>query len=114
MRLSFLELGMTGCAGLKSALRTKVVDSRAASRYLDGMTTPGPTTTSTELEALAVQLASAFPGAERLAVLVRMRELVEQEIRVDVVTMHNRHSSWARVGEALGITKQAAWERYGR
>lgn len=76
------------------------------------MTTPGPTTTSTLLRGLVDALDQAHPGAERLAVLVEVRRLVEQEIGGEARTMTHRHGSWADVGRVLGVSRQAAWERY--
>ncbi len=76
------------------------------------MTTPGPTTSSTLLRDLVEQLDGAHPGAERLAVLAEMRSLVETEVGGEARTMTHRHGSWADVGRVLGVTRQAAWERY--
>jgi hypothetical protein len=76
------------------------------------MTTPGPTTASVLLQQLAHQLDDAHPGGERLRVLVEMRRLVEQEIGADALTMTRRHSTWEDVGQVLGVSRQAAWERY--
>ncbi len=78
------------------------------------MTTPGPTTSSTLLRGLIEQLDQAHPGAERLALLADMRRLVESEIGGEARTMTHRHASWADVGRVLGVSKQAAWERYRR
>lgn len=74
--------------------------------------TAGPTTTSVLLRELVQQLDTAHAGAERLAVLVEMRRLVEGEIGGEARTMTTRHASWADVGRILGVTRQSAWERY--
>lgn len=76
------------------------------------MTTPGPTTSSTQLRALVEQLDSAYPGAGRLALLADMRRIIEAEIGAEARTMTHRHGTWADVGRLLGVSKQAAWERY--
>jgi hypothetical protein len=76
------------------------------------VTTAGPTTTSTLLRQLLDQLEAGHPGAERLAVLAEVRRLVDDEIGAEARTMTHRHGSWADVGRVLGVTRQAAWERY--
>jgi hypothetical protein len=83
-----------------------------SSGKLDDVTTPGPTTTSTLLRQLVEQLDTSHPGAERLAVLAEVRGLVDVEIGGEARTMTHRHGSWADVGRVLGVSKQAAWERY--
>jgi len=76
------------------------------------VTAPGPTTTSQLLHELVEQLEIAQPGAERLAALAEMRRLVETEIGGEARTVLHRHGSWAEVGRVLGVSRQAAWERY--
>jgi hypothetical protein len=66
------------------------------------------------LRGLVEQLDESFPGGERLAVLVEIRHLVEGEIGGEARTMTHRHASWADVGRKLGVSRQAAWERYHR
>jgi hypothetical protein len=76
------------------------------------MTSPGPTTASTLAAQLLDALDNAYPGADRLAVLVQLRDLVDEQIGAEVRTMTKRHASWTDVGRVLGITKQGAWKRY--
>ncbi len=76
------------------------------------MTTPGPTAGNSLMSACVEQLDTSHPGAARLAVLVELRRLVEYEVAAEVQTMTHRHGSWADVGRILGMSKQAAWERY--
>lgn len=37
---------------------------------------------------------------------------VEQSVRDQVAVLRERGVTWARIGEALGVSRQAAWERY--
>jgi ATP-dependent Clp protease ATP-binding subunit ClpX len=39
----------------------------------------------------------------------RLREVLQQQIDI----LRRRDVSWAAIGEALGISRQAAWERFG-
>lgn len=39
----------------------------------------------------------------------RVQDSVGEQIRV----LRGRKLSWARIGEALGVSRQAAWERFG-
>jgi hypothetical protein len=58
---------------------------------------------------------SERPDDELLASLARVQALVSQ---VDagahdhVAVLRSRGISWNRIGEALGVSKQAAWERF--
>lgn len=36
----------------------------------------------------------------------------EEAVAVHVRVLRERGASWARIGAALGISKQAAWERF--
>lgn len=40
--------------------------------------------------------------------------LVETHLRTWVVAARERGISWARIGEALGMTRQSAWERFAK
>ncbi|MFT3889436.1 MAG: ClpX C4-type zinc finger protein [Arachnia sp.] len=37
---------------------------------------------------------------------------VEEHLAAWVTVARNKHLSWERIGEALGITRQSAWERF--
>ncbi|MFF5262568.1 hypothetical protein ACFY4C_26835 [Actinomadura viridis] len=37
---------------------------------------------------------------------------LEVELRVWVRELRRRGVTWARIGQALGITRQSAWERF--
>lgn len=76
------------------------------------MTYPGPTTSSTRLAELVTELDTAYPGGQRLSPLREMRDLIEREIAAEVRTMTRRHATWADVGRVLGMSRQAAWERW--
>lgn len=55
------------------------------------------------------------PDDELLASLVKMQVVgsqVDAALRDHVSTLRRRGISWTRIGEALGVSKQAAWERF--
>jgi ATP-dependent Clp protease ATP-binding subunit ClpX len=37
----------------------------------------------------------------------------DEGLRSLVDLLRRREVSWARIGDALGVTRQAAWERFG-
>ncbi len=47
-----------------------------------------------------------------LAELVALRDVLEDAIRVGIYGQRARGRSWAHIGDALGITRQSAQERY--
>lgn len=52
---------------------------------------------------------------EDLADMVAMRDQLDDVIKATVTHMRSEHEfSWARIGEAMGTTRQAAQQRYGR
>lgn len=64
---------------------------------------------------------SAATDAERqaaycadLAAVVRRRQALEDEIRLTVSAARAAGLTWAQLGAALGVTRQAAQLRYGR
>jgi ClpX C4-type zinc finger len=42
----------------------------------------------------------------------RSHEGVDRTVQRVVETLREREVSWARIGEALGMTRQSAWERF--
>jgi ClpX C4-type zinc finger len=55
------------------------------------------------------------PDDELLASLARIQAVVAQvdaAVHDYVATLRGRGISWTRIGEALGVSKQAAWERF--
>ena len=45
----------------------------------------------------------------------RAAEMARRAIRVEARRLHDEeHVSWARIGAALGVSRQAAWERFGK
>lgn len=38
----------------------------------------------------------------------------EMDLRAAVEQAHEAGASWQALGEALGVSKQTAWQRYGR
>jgi len=70
---------------------------------------------------LAGKSIPAFPGWETLsdeALLETLRpaaiamENVEGTLKQHVTQLRGRGVTWTRIGEALGVTRQAAWERF--
>jgi hypothetical protein len=58
---------------------------------------------------------SERPDDELLASLARVQALVSQvdaAVHDHVNILRARGISWTRIGEALGVSKQAAWERF--
>jgi hypothetical protein len=49
---------------------------------------------------------------ETMLRLHRSREDVEQAVARYVRELRKRGMTWSRIGEALGISRQSAWERY--
>jgi len=46
--------------------------------------------------------------------LVQVRDALDREIRQAVYIAHTAGLSWSAIGEQLGVSKQAAQQRYGR
>lgn len=49
---------------------------------------------------------------QRLPDVAKAGEQVESHLSTWVGAVRNRGISWARIGEALGMTRQSAWERF--
>jgi hypothetical protein len=49
---------------------------------------------------------------ERLPQIAKARDDVEQHLRQWVAAARARDISWAGIGEALGMSRQSAWERF--
>lgn len=54
----------------------------------------------------------APPPLERLRVLRNDEDRLAQEKRAIITEARRQDRSWAEIAEALGISKQAAWELY--
>jgi hypothetical protein len=72
-------------------------------------------------EILAEQIAGSLPRWEelpddelltRMADVSRSRERVDASVGVAVGVLRGRGVTWARIGDALGISRQSVWERY--
>jgi hypothetical protein len=61
-----------------------------------------------------VTMAGAGEPERRLMHLAEVAALAEQAIVQVVEDMRAAGDSWARVGDALGVSRQAAQQRYGR
>lgn len=51
--------------------------------------------------------------AKWLESVEQVREDVSQQEQMVVDVMRSRRVSWAEIGRALGVTRQAAWQRFG-
>ncbi|MFI6182385.1 ClpX C4-type zinc finger protein [Nonomuraea sp. NPDC051191] len=61
------------------------------------------------------QYVTGMSDEDVLAALPRQAltvELAERDLRAWVGILRDRNVTWARIGEALGITRQAAWDRF--
>jgi uncharacterized Zn finger protein len=56
--------------------------------------------------------ASEADEIERMVALHRSREQVDREVASVVRGLRARGVTWTRIGEALGMTRQSAWEKY--
>jgi ATP-dependent protease Clp ATPase subunit len=70
---------------------------------------------------LAGEPAPAFPGWEALSdedLLETLRpaaatvRAVEETLQQHVTQLRGHRVTWTRIGEALGVSRQAAWERF--
>jgi hypothetical protein len=75
-------------------------DARAQVRALSSHPVPE----SLPLDDLLATLATLSADAARAEVRLRER----------VALLRDRRATWAEIGAALGVTRQAAWERFGR
>jgi hypothetical protein len=48
-----------------------------------------------------------------LSELVRLRTEFDEAIQLAISGQRSSGSSWARIGKALGLTRQGAFQRYG-
>ena len=73
------------------------------------------------MRVLLLLLVAAVPGStdnpaedlRRLAAARRALEVAQAEVREGVEAARRAGRSWAEVGEALGVTRQAAFKRFG-
>jgi hypothetical protein len=49
---------------------------------------------------------------ERIPLIAASAANIEAGLRDRVLELRQRGLSWARIGEALGMTRQSAWERF--
>jgi hypothetical protein len=72
------------------------------------------------LEQLSRQIERALPARlgkadpEHLTYALGLATKLEAAIRAGVIAMNNDGRSWATIGDAAGMTRQAAWERWGK
>ena len=64
---------------------------------------------------LPVDVAASADDVDPLVMLVSLayaRARVDDKIEQVVRACRDRQKSWTHIGQALGVSKQAAWERY--
>ncbi|WP_432060266.1 ClpX C4-type zinc finger protein [Streptomyces sp. S1] len=49
---------------------------------------------------------------ERLPRVAALADQIEADLRMWVTELRRRGTTWARIGQSLGITRQSAWERF--
>jgi len=49
---------------------------------------------------------------DRMVQVAKTRDRVDSGVGTIVRVLRQREVTWARIGQALGITRQSAWERY--
>jgi hypothetical protein len=49
---------------------------------------------------------------DQMVALHRSREQVDKEVAAAIRALRNRGVTWTKLGAALGISRQSAWERY--
>jgi hypothetical protein len=62
-----------------------------------------------------VRIWEALPDEEMLSHIPRVAAHIDQaeaDLRSWVQELRRRGVTWIRIGEALGITRQSAWERF--
>lgn len=67
------------------------------------------------VEVPEIPYAESMTDEQILEFLPRVAEVgaqVEENLRVWVQRLRDRGVTWARIGTALGITRQSAWERF--
>jgi hypothetical protein len=64
----------------------------------------------------AAEVAAAIDAdaLDRLGRIEYARKMLDDAYAASVRDLHKRGMSWAAIGEVLGITRQAAWERFGQ
>jgi hypothetical protein len=65
---------------------------------------------------LGLQMAGNWEGdpLEGVRECCRLATAVEKALREEVRLARQAGHSWAEIGRILGVTKQAAWERFGK
>lgn len=74
--------------------------------------TPDTRTIHTLIASGALLNAEASAGVERLRCLGEARAAIEDELRGQVRDMRDGGATWREIGEALGVTRSAAQQRY--
>ncbi len=64
--------------------------------------------------AIAATGAKPLPPLERLALAAQVRARAEQVVVLKVQECRSSGATWQQVGDALGVSMQAAQQRYGK
>ena len=75
----------------------------ACDRILANPEIPFPAMTDTDVDGLLQRLRCAVDHAAS----------ADAGLRGLIAVLRSREVSWARIGEALGVSRQAAWQRFG-
>jgi ATP-dependent protease Clp ATPase subunit len=54
----------------------------------------------------------ALPDAQLIAILRSSSEAERNALKVQVDALRRRRIGWATIGRALGVSRQAAWQRF--
>jgi ATP-dependent Clp protease ATP-binding subunit ClpX len=68
--------------------------------------------TGTGVASAAGQELPVDDALARAVALHQSRQQVEREVATSVRALRARGVTWARIGEAFGMTRQSVWERY--
>jgi len=61
-----------------------------------------------------IRVALRQPGLDGVVALCRESLRIEKALHEAVASARGKGYSWKAIGEAMGITKQAAWRRFTR
>jgi hypothetical protein len=111
MSVDTATIPASGVKGTLTADRPQPVRRRRARRHVE--TREFGAMVARMIRAYGRRVADADP--EDLADLVAMRSQLDDAISVAVGNLRAHHGfTWASIGDALGCSKQAAQQRYGR
>src|SRR5215469_13376768 len=96
----------------RNCCRLDILTNGLLSRYLDDMATTEPAESAKALDAELRQLIADDP-LTALSRITELRSEIAQREREAVMRALEEHT-WREVGAALGVSKQAAFQRFGK